>query len=79
MQRYVLRLSHYLKIGRIVVVLIAVDMVDNFSFSQWTTKHLLSNDSMSVTVMQFAVGGFFNLICPSGKSSLSAPASPFVF
>jgi hypothetical protein len=56
MSFHVLGLRHDLKVRRIVVVLVAIDVVHNFVPLKRTAKHLLSNDPMLVPAVKLSVG-----------------------
>lgn len=59
-QTHVFRLRHDQQVGRIVVVLVAVDVMDDLISSQRPAKHLLSNHSMLMPPVQLAVSGWFD-------------------
>ena len=48
--------SKHLQIGRIIVSLVAIDMMDDFSWKQRTSQDLLSNDPMSMPTISLGVG-----------------------
>jgi hypothetical protein len=51
----VLRLRHDLQVAGVVVPLVSVPVVDDFSFLQWTAKHLLGNGTVHVSAHELDV------------------------
>ena len=53
---HVFRLRHDLQIGRIVVLLVAINVMNNLALDQGSADHLLGNDSMDVPAVNLSIG-----------------------
>ena len=53
---HVFRLRHDLQVGRIVVLLVPINVMNNLAFDQGSADHLLGNNSMNVPAVDFSIG-----------------------
>lgn len=74
-----LRLSHYLQVIAVVVVLIAVDVMDDLATLERSAQHLLGNHAVRVTAMKLAVGGGFDVVANALEMSFTGRSPPIGF